>query len=94
VFRQKDPVYRKILSETRDGRISHESYNVLKPDSTQNTTALHNGCVPPKYSQPESTWITRTGDTTPNCVERRPCSSSPKDGRRDIRDHTFIPIKP
>jgi ATP-dependent DNA helicase PIF1 len=22
VFRQKDPVYRKILSETRDGRIS------------------------------------------------------------------------
>jgi hypothetical protein len=74
---------------------SRTSYNVLKTRlDAKYDPALHNGCVPSKYSQPESTWITRTGDTTPNCVERRPCSSSPKDGRRDIRDlNTFIPYK-
>lgn len=49
VFRQKDPVYRKILSETRDGRISHESYNVLKTRlAAKYDPVLHNGCVPSK----------------------------------------------
>jgi hypothetical protein len=46
VFRQKDPVYRKILSETRDGRISHESYNAENPTRRKKYPALHNGCVP------------------------------------------------
>lgn len=49
VFRQKDPIYRKILTETRDGRLSRESIRILKERlTTKYDPTLHNGCVPSK----------------------------------------------
>jgi ATP-dependent DNA helicase PIF1 len=49
MFRQKDPVYRSILSEVRDGRLSQESVKILKGRLTAvYDPALHNGCVPSK----------------------------------------------
>jgi hypothetical protein len=81
------PKHGTVGSRTRVITCWNPTRRKIRPRSITGASRL-------KYSQPESTWITRTGDTTPNCVERRPCSSSPKkDGRRDIRDHTFIPYK-
>jgi ATP-dependent DNA helicase PIF1 len=49
VFRQKDPIYRKILSETRNGCLSRDSVDILKGRlSAKYDPSLHNGCVPSK----------------------------------------------
>lgn len=49
VFRQRDPIYRQILTETRNGRLSPESTTILEsrlniPFNPED----HNGCIPTK----------------------------------------------